>query len=363
MPSDAAAVGAWLTAMREQGLSPRFVAMDNEPELWGFTHYDVYPDCTTYSTILEKHLEYASMVRAVMPETEITGPVTCCWYYYWNSAAGVPDKLRHGNQDFLPWFLSEVRKHDQQNDVRTLDVLDIHYYPADLYNDDADEQTAAHRLRATRSLWDRSYRDESWIDEPIYLIPRMKELIDANYPGLKLGVSEWNFGAEETINGALAIADVLGIFGREDLYMASYWTYPPLNSPGHFAFKMYTNYDGNGGRFGETAVYAQSSDESSVTVYAAQDSSGTQTHLMLINKDPQRALSVGLDLVGIAPETATMFRYSDTVPDRIVEELADLSTSTLVLPAYSITHLVLQGIKDGRVVAKQPLGYTSFASC
>jgi hypothetical protein len=342
VPSDVSSVEAWLSSMRDQGLSPRFVAMDNEPELWGFTHYDVHPACTSYSEILAKHLAYAPTVRAVMPEAEITGPVTCCWYYYWNSAAGVPDKLRHGNQDFLPWFLSEVRKHDQQHGQRTLDVLDIHYYPADLYNDDVDPVTAAHRLRATRSLWDRSYRDESWIDEPIYLIPRMKELIDANYPGLKLGISEWNFGAEETMNGALAIADVLGIFGREDVYMASYWTFPPLNSPGHFAFQLYTNYDGQGARFGDNAIYAQSSDEASVTTYAAQDSSSGRTHLILINKDPARALSVGLDLADITGESAALYRYSELVPDRIVEEAIDLRASTLTLPASSITHLVIE---------------------
>ena len=30
-----------------------------------------------------------------------------------------------------------------------------------------------------------------------------------------LAIGEWNWGAEKTVNGALAIADVLGIFGRD----------------------------------------------------------------------------------------------------------------------------------------------------
>ena len=42
-------------------------------------------------------------------------------------------------------------------------------------------------------------------------VVRMNQLIEAYYPGTRLGISEWNFGADETMNGALAIADVLGM--------------------------------------------------------------------------------------------------------------------------------------------------------
>jgi hypothetical protein len=74
--------------------------------------------------------------------------------YTGSSAAGATDKANHDGQDFLPWFLDEMRWHDQQAGVRTLDVLDVHYYPEGLYNDDddVDPATAAHRLRSTRSL-------------------------------------------------------------------------------------------------------------------------------------------------------------------------------------------------------------------
>ena len=47
--------------------------------------------------------------------------------------------------------------------------------------------------------------------------------------------SEWNWGADKTMNGALALADVLGILGREDVYLANYWRYPEPQSPGFFA--------------------------------------------------------------------------------------------------------------------------------
>lgn len=341
--SDVASIVAWVEQMQQaQNLNVRFFAMDNEPELWGITHYDVHPTCTTYDEILGKYLEYATAVRTVAPTAELLGPVTCCWYFYWNSAAGAGDKMQHGNQDFLPWFLQQVRQHDEQNGIRTIDVLDIHFYPEGVYNEQADPATAAQRLRSTRSLWDETYVDESWINEAIYLIPRMKQVIAANYPGLKLSISEWNWGADKTMNGALAVADVLGILGREDVYLASYWTHPEVGSPGFHAFKMFTNYDGEGHRFGDISVQTESSQPDQVTAYASLDSSTGQLKVILINKDPAQDIQTALALPDtLATKTGTLYRYSEAVPDAITSTPLTFDPgTTLTLPAYSITLLV-----------------------
>jgi hypothetical protein len=336
----------WVDYLRNtQDFDIRFYAMDNEPELWGYTHYDVHPTCATFSEILEQYLTYAAAVRPLVPDAELTGPVTCCWEFYWNSAAGSMDKARHGNQDFLPWFLTQVRLHDERIGVRHLDVLDIHYYPEGLYNDNADPPTAARRLRATRSLWDPDYPDESYIREPVSLIPTMNQLIDRYYPGLKLGISEWNFGADETMNGALAVADVLGIFGREQVYFAAYWMFPPPNSASFYAFKMYTNYDGEGSRFGDTSVLAQSSDQDVVSSYAALDSESGNLHLMLINKLPQDGMLLQLDLDNFEPQTtAVQYRYEESNRnDIVVSTVENVSEQfDMLLPPYSITLLVFE---------------------
>jgi hypothetical protein len=344
--SDVDSIVAWVRHLRdERQFKIRFFAMDNEPELWGSTHYDVHPTCTTYQEIRDTYLAYASAVRTVAPDAELLGPVTCCWYFYWNSAAGAVDKLRHGNQDFLPWFLQAIREHDQQTGIRTLDVLDIHYYPEGLFNDKVDPETAAQRLRSTRSLWDPAYVDESWIDQPIVLIPRMKALIDRHYPVLKLGISEWNWGADQTMNGALAIADVLGIFGREGVYLASYWRSPAFGSPGMYAFKLYTNFDDHAGRFGDMSVRAISSDADWVTAYAARDSRTGHLTVMLLNKAPQHDLDVELTIDGFAPaQTAALYQYSAAAPNMIVRDSLVLGTAgSLTLPAYSLTLLVIEG--------------------
>ncbi len=345
VPSDVASVRRWIEHMvLTQGYDVRFFAMDNEPELWGETHYDVHPTCATYDEMLGKYLEYASMVREVAPDAELLGPVTCCWHYYWNSPSGDMDKLRHGNQEYIPWFLDEVRKHDEEHGVRILDVLDIHYYPDGVFGGGNDAATAAHRVRATRSLWDATYVDESWINEPIALVPRMKQVIAEHYPGLKLGITEWNFGGEDHISGALAVAETLGIFGREDLYLANYWTYPPIGSPAYLAFKLYTNYDGAGSRFGDSSVGATSSAEA-VSAYAALVSARGELTLMLINKDPAQDLTATLDLRNVATNgAATLYRYSAAASGEIISQPFDLSAgNTITLPAASITLMVLEG--------------------
>ena len=72
----------------------------------------------------------------------------------------------------------------------------------------------------------------------------------------KIAITEYNWGAEADINGATAQADILGIFGREGLDLATRWTTPDPSTPTYKAIKMYRNYDGNKSTFGETSVSA-----------------------------------------------------------------------------------------------------------
>lgn len=343
VPTDRQSALAWLRHLDAAQYTPRFVAMDNEPDLWGYTHYDVHPKCTSYDEIRDTYLKYATAVRAQAPKAELLGPVSCCWYFYWNSPAGADDRAKHGDQELIPWFLQQVRQHDQAAGTRTLDVLDIHYYPEGLYNDNADPDTAAHRLRSTRSLWDTTYIDESWIDQPVALIPRMHKLIEQHYPGTKLGISEWNWGADQTINGALALAEVLGLLGREDVYLANYWRYPEAESPGFYAFKLFTNYDDQGGRFGDTSIGTSSSQPNWVSAYAALGKADRQLTLMLINKDPQHAATVSLGLPALGPATHTsLFQYSSAANAIVSMAPSSTTPKSLILPAYSLSLVVIE---------------------
>lgn len=274
----------------------QFYAMDNEPDLWDVTHTDLHPARMGYDDMLANFLEYATAVKAVDASAQVTGPVASGWTALLYSALDRGDDnfhthadcTRHGGDAFILWFLKQVHAHDMRAHTRTLDVLDVHFYPQGqgLYGSTVDRDTRARRLRATRSLWDAGYSDESWIDEPIRLIPRLKEWIAAGYPGTKLGVTEWNFGADQDMNGALAIADVLGIYGREDVYLANYWAYPLKGSPGYFAFRLYRNADDHGHGFGDLSCRAVTANPERVSCFAATDTQTNDLTLLLINKMP-----------------------------------------------------------------------------
>jgi hypothetical protein len=339
--STARAVASWVADLVSDPLTtPRFIAFDNEPELWGVNHYDVHPACSTYEEILLKYLEYASAVRDVAPDAEMMGPVICCWFDYWRTAPGPADG---SGEDFVSWFLRNVHQYDQANGGRALDVVDVRYFPqADVVNDRVDAETAARRLRSTRSLYDPVYTDESWVSTRIRFIPRLRAIVEAAYPGTPIGISEWNWGADGTLNGALAIADVLGIYGREGVYLASYWEQPAAGSPGYFAFKMHGNYDGRGGRFGgqSVPVVAEGADAfEDLGAYAAYAASENVLRLMLINKNPDTAIDLALDIRSLeTARTGRVFRYGPDDLDAITEEVLPLGDHpSIVLPPYSIT--------------------------
>ena len=115
------------------------------------------------------------------------------------------------------------------------------------------------RNRSTRSLWDPAYTDETWINDRVQLIPRLRNWVDTYYyPGTPIGITEYNWGAENHINGATTQADIYGIFGREGLDIGARWTTPATTTPTYKAMKMYRNYDGNRSAFGDTSVRATS---------------------------------------------------------------------------------------------------------
>ncbi|MGH2515076.1 MAG: hypothetical protein ACRDHP_05415 [Ktedonobacterales bacterium] len=211
---------------------------------------------------------------------------------------------------------------------------------------------AALRLRSTRILWDPTYVEESWIKQRMQAIPRLKQVIAENYPGTKLAFTEWGWGAEGSVNGAMAQADVLGIFGREGLDMAQMWGALAYNTPAHFAFKMYGNYDSSGSSFIGTSFLAATSNNDLISCYAAQPSGGALL-LMILNKSIDSDLTPTLQiknvteaLGGATPTRARVWRYwpSDTPtivqgPDLSVPlSGADLNL-TYTFPASSITLL------------------------
>jgi hypothetical protein len=301
----------------------RFYNLDNEPGLWSGTHRDVHPNFLTYDEIHTRTIQYAVVIKAADPSALILGPVQDGWTRYWyasydGSGGPIQDRQNHGNTPFAPWFMEQLYAYEQLNGVRLLDYLDLHYYPQAAgvtLSPAGSADTQALRLRSTRSLWDPTYADESWINgteggPAVRLIPRMRAWVNAHYPGTRLAITEYNWGALDHLNGALAQADVLGIFGREGLDLATLWAPPTATQPGAFAFRTYRNYDGAGSKFGDMSVDAASADQGQLAIYAAQRSSDFALTLMVINK-ASIGLTSSVTISGFSPGvSAQVYRYS-----------------------------------------------------
>ena len=83
----------------------------------------------------------------------------------------------------------------------------------------------------------------------------------------------------------MATADVLGIFGREDVFAANVWGSDPTTPFFHAGFYAFANYDGQGGRFGDMSVSATTSNHEATSVYASVDEgSDDRMVLVVLNK-------------------------------------------------------------------------------
>lgn len=334
----------------------KYYLLDNEPALWNSTHRDVHPVGLKLDELRAKTLEYAAKIKAADPTALVVGPEEWGWtgYLYsgydsqwggdhkdWNH---LPDRAAHGNMDAMPWLLDQLHKENTRTGKRLLDVFSLHYYPqGGEFNNGTDAAMQLRRNRSTRSLWDPNYTDESWINTKVALIPRMKNWVAAYYPNTPIGITEYNWGAEGHINGATAQADIMGIFGRESLDMATRWTTPKADTPTYKAMKLYRNYDGKKSGFGETSVQANVPNPDALSAFAALRASDGALTVMLINKTPDAPAPVTLALANFAPKGAIQV-WQLTAANAIARQKdlpASGSTLRLTVPAQSVTLLIL----------------------
>jgi hypothetical protein len=340
------------------GSSPHFYNMDNEIDIWGSTHRDVHPAPSAYNELRDTYLAEAEALKGWDPKAIRFGPVSCCWWFYWNGENN-NDKAAHAGVDFLPWWLNEVYWQDKINGTRTLDVFDIHAYPD---GPDTSTWTQAQKqalsARIYRDYWDPTYVSESgdinqyWTTflQPNKTIPfrlsRMRAIVNMIYPNTPLSVTEWSaaFAGESDFSTAIADADAYGILGRERAYLASRWVAPLPANPNYFALKLYRNYDGRHSAFASTSVSAANTgDPDLFSSYAALSSSGKILTAMVLNKDPNNTAQVTFATNGFTPKNVTTYTLSSTNPTRIVASSTQAWSPAMNFAPYSATLLVVNG--------------------
>ena len=224
-------------------------------------------------------------------------------------------------------------------------IVDVHFYPQGQADGQMVYRGKSHsramrslRLRSTRCLWDPSYRDESWIGEPVVLIPRVRAWVAKENPGTKLAIGEYSWGGDDDPSGAIAQAEILGIFGRENVDAAFYWA--GLDGVQRFAFQLYRNPDGSGHGFGARALACVSNASDRLGAFAALRDDGALT-VVLVNKDLDRPAEVRLDAVDdkVRKPAGTIFRLPNP-PGPIRKEALAAGQDRIVVPPLSAALVV-----------------------
>lgn len=383
---------------------PLWYSLDNEPGLWGEalpagwqsgvepnpccnpangvnpssggrTHPLIHPYAPTFTELRDKSIAHATAIKDVNPNALVFGGVGYGWNEFttMQNAPGALTSPSHpggdqsGEMNYNEYLLQQVRNEEIAQGRKLMDVLDLHWYPeaqgggVRITENNNTAAVVAARVQAPRSLWDPTYTETSWISQwgtwvgspgnpgPIKLLPRVQRDIDDFKPGTKIAITEYNYGGGSHISGAIAQADVLGVFGREGVFAASLWELDGGTSYINAAFNMYRNYDGAGGKFGDTSVDADTSNIANSAVYASVDSN-----------DPNRMIVVAINRTGSAQTTgiavthdrvfdhAEVYRLisgSTNISKQANIELDLLNALQYTMPAYSVTTLVL--VSDG----------------
>ena len=372
--------------------------LDNEPSWWDAVHRDVHPLPFTYDEVTNNGIATAQAIKTADPTAEVSGPVLDYWWAYFYSKKDIEsgwgtgpcytpwsnpiDRSAHNGVPMIEYYLQQFKAYEAAHGTRLLDYLDLHTYFAPDYPDptnnsdslafstagDTGAQQA--RLNSTRVFWDPTYTDPNFV-QPNYttdanyttncsppaqapqVIPMMRAWVANDYPGTKLAITEYNWGGQEHINGAVAQADILGIFGREGLDLGTLWgpPDPAKQVPGMMAFEIYRNYDGANSMFGDQALVSSSTDQSKLSVYGALRTKDNVVTIVVLNKT-YGDLTATLALPNLTPGgPAQVFLYSNAhlagivaQPNLAVTPPASgsaISTLITTFPAHSITLLVV----------------------
>jgi hypothetical protein len=365
MPTTSQWARDWIAHLRTRhgAGAVRHFSLDNEVMLWNSTHRDVHPQGASYDEIWDKTVDYGTAIKQAEPLAQVFGPVTWGYCDLFTSAADGcltgADRDAHGGLPFVRWYLRQVCAHQQSTGVRLVDYLDLHYYPqgdnvVDFghdFPDAANPALAARRLRALKEMYDPDWIAESWFDdlgdfddnhyEKPQFIRRVRAWIDAECPGTKLAITEYNWGPDASPSAALAQAELLAIFGREGVDLATRWTAPAPGSLVERAFRLFLDYDGSGRRVEGDSVRATSNAIDVLGAYAV-DLPDERLMVLLFNKDTTPT-TAQLSFAGARNGPWTLYRFDATTNVTAVASgtIGGTTISLVDLPPRSANLLVL----------------------
>jgi fibronectin type 3 domain-containing protein len=342
---------------------PTFVSLDNEPELWNSTHLEVQgPNPVTSDDYITKTITMTEALKNQFPDMVIFGPVHYGFQgiYNWQ---GELSATPSGANWFPDKYLTALNAASAAYGEPLVDVYDFHWY-AEEYDANGTRSldltgttlTAAQVqliVQSPRNLWDPTFTDSTnsnpWIyqelgNTPINILGRLQAKINAEFPGMKISLTEYENGGWNHIAGTIAQADNLGIFGSQGVFAANFW---PPNGTYSYAlagFRAFRDFDGAGANFGDTSLQTTSSNVQNVVVYASSDSATPGRFVFVaINRASSSQVTAinGQSLSGSAKiyqmTASSASGQNPIAPVSIGTMAVSGSSLTVTLPALSVT--------------------------
>ncbi len=348
---------------------PTFINLDNEPELWNSTHLEVQgPNPVTSDNYITKTINLTEAIKDQFPNAIIFGPVHYGFegIYSWQ---GELTPTPNGTNWFPDKYLTALKTASTTYGKPLVDVYDFHWYAEDydvngtrILDLTATTLTDAQVqliVQSPRNLWDPTFNDQAagnsnpWIyqtldNTPINILGRLQAKINAENPGMKLSVSEYESGGWNHIAGTIAQTDNLGIFGAQGVFAASFWPPNGTYSYAMAGFRAFRDFDGASSVFGDTSLQSISSNVTNVVVYASTDST-TPGRVVFVAINRSTASQVVAINGATVSGTAHLFQMTaataatqasagnPVAPVAAGTMAASGSSLTVTLPALSVT--------------------------
>ena len=328
--------------------------MDNEFEMWPWTHSDVVEknNDEVFEMMMQNYFATAKAIRAIDPTVKLTGPVAGS-EWTWYTPADVQPTYNDKKYCWLEYFILRCAEEEKATGINMLDVIDIHFYPGD--------KSVADVLQSHRVLWDTEYVyplangvktvNGGWDNNQNkeYIFARCQEWVKKYFGAdreMTYGISEYNnteaFNATVT---ALSYASFLGEGARHGMEYFTPWTWKvgmweTLHLFGRYAQKI--------------NIGATSSDEKMISAYSSTNEAKDSVTIILVNRQETGEQTVNillsnLDIADGEYETLTLSNLPDeeTFVSHSKNALKSSKTSlkansmSLNLPPLSMTAVIL----------------------
>jgi len=326
--------------------------LDNETTLWPSTHPRIHPTAPTVVEMMQRSIALAKRVKQMDATVKVFGPESYGFYEYtqyqgasdWGSYSGTYPY-------FLSVYLDSMRLASIAAGHRLLDVLTVHWYPdvnvGNIYSTDTTASRVAERIQLPRSLWDNTYVEDGWIGQwysgSLPILPTLQTQINTYYPNTQLGVTEYDYGADDHISGGLAQADALGAFARTGTSFASKW-----GGFSGFSLSAIRIYDDIAEPFTGFYTTCSSNDNYHSTVHCSVEDTVNKTlHIVALNKSLDSTVTAYFNITSdIGYDSINVYWFDKTSPTInfavLPSSVVNMNVFQQTLNPGSVYHYVLR---------------------